>query len=268
MISNFLLLARSIAPLLYIVAAGGIVLAVRALWQARATLSQAQFRLEREQAEEKAGGAITRLVVFVQAGILVYLISTVMFDTWRDLNTTGEEAPPAEQAAEFRTAVPLEGDEGFVVPTRPADGLVLPQTPVPSPTPAGTLLPADDALGCIADQANIRLPGNGQVIYETESIIGTANIAEFGYYRFEIRNVETGRDFGVIGGVSSDYTSPVTDGPLGNIVPQNFAPGEYRFRMMVFDTSGISRAACEITLFMSDPIPTATPIGGGAPAAP
>ncbi|MFP4321519.1 MAG: hypothetical protein ACLFTK_03615, partial [Anaerolineales bacterium] len=121
----------------------------------------------------------------------------------------------------------------------------------------------------ISDQANIRLPGNGQVIYETESIIGTANIADFGYYRFEIRNLETGGDFGVIGGASSDYTEPVTDGPLGTIVPQNFAPGEYRFRMVVFDTAGVSRAACEITLFMSDHIPTPTPIGGApVPAAP
>jgi hypothetical protein len=67
----------------------------------------------------------------------------------------------------------------------------------------------------------------------------------------------------VIGGTASDYASPVTEGPLGSIVPQNFVPGEYRFRMTVFDASGSMRAACEITIFISEPLPTQTPIGAG-----
>jgi hypothetical protein len=122
----------------------------------------------------------------------------------------------------------------------------------------------------LADQAYIDVPVNGQVIFEVTAILGIATIADFGYYRFEIRDLAAGTDFAVIGGAQSDYTTPITarGGPLGSIIPQNFLPGEYRFRLVVFDRTGLPRATCEISIFISDPPPTPTPIGAGPQVSP
>ena len=261
--TRLLLLIRALAPLVYFVAAVGTVLGIRSLLRAMSMLSSAQFRLEREQAQQQGGRAITQIIVLVEVVVLVFMLSTTTYEAFDTFNqaVVTPSTPAPEQLLTFTPAAlggPLE------VPTQSSEDEFAPiRTPKPSPTAAGTLLPADDPTGCIADQANIDIPDNGQIITQVESIFGTANIENFGYYRFEIRSVEQGGDFGVIGGAAADYQSSVTNGPLGSIVPQNFLEGEYRFRMTVFDTSGVMRAACEITIFISEPLPTSTPIGAG-----
>lgn len=266
MISNALLFARALAPFLYFVAIVGVYFGVRRFLRALGRVRVAQFRLEREQAQEMGGRAITQIILMIELGILAFFASTVMYDTWTDLNTTEQQvAEEAEAAIPFRTAVPGDVGGEFATPTPVVSGQTIIQTPEPSPTPGGTLLPADAPIGCIAEQANINQPDNGQIVFEVETITGTADIENFAYYRFEIRDVLQGGSFGVIGGASSDYTVPVVNGPLGSIVPQNFAPSEYRFRLTVFDTGGVMRAACEITIFISDPLPTPTPIGAAPP---
>jgi hypothetical protein len=262
MITRLLLFIKTFSPAFYALAVLGILWNVRSLWIARRELAASQFQIEREQAEERGGCAISQVILLGQVIALVFLLSTVTYQAYDELNEAKE--PPATLApTQFGTTQPEDRQGVLTIPTRPPEGPQLVRTQPPSPTPAGTLLPADDAVGCIADQAMIETPDNGQVIFEVTSIMGIANIQNFRSYRFEIRNVEQGGDFGVIGGVSSDYTVPIPQvAPLGSIVPQNFAPGEYRFRLTVFDTGGMMRAACEITLFISEPIPTPTPIGG------
>ena len=268
--TRLLLLVRALAPIVYLLAAVGTFLGIRSLFRARGTLSVAQFRLEREQAQQQGGRAITQIIVLVEIAVLVFVLSTVTYRAFDDFNRSDE--PPTTPAPEqLRSSTPADLGGQLEVPTQSGDPEFAPiRTPKPSPTPAGTLLPAEDPTGCIAKQANIDIPDNGQIITQVESIFGTADIENFGYYRFEIRSMESGGDFGVIGGAASDYSSPVIEGPLGSIVPQNFLPGEYRFRMTVFDTSGVMRAACEITIFISEPLPTSTPIGAGVqvPTAP
>jgi len=259
--TRFFLLLRALEPFLYALAGLGILLGVRSFWNARQRLNYAQFSLEREQAEEQGGWAITQTLALGLVALLVFFLTGITFSAWQTFIGV-EQTPTPLASPAFGTLAPGAVGEGFVEPTRVGEEIILIRTPRPSPTPAGTLRPADAPLGCIEDQASIDIPDNGQVIFETEPIIGTANIENFGYYRFEIRSIDQSA-FGVIGGATSDYTVPVTAGPLGSIVPQNFAPGEYRFRMTVFDATGTMRAACEITIFLSDPLPTSTPIGGG-----
>lgn len=259
--SGFLTLVRNLAPFLYAIAGGLLLWGALSFIKARAQLLQARFRLERESAEERGGRSITLSIIALQVLILVFLLSTTTFNAWQEFagNVT---ATPIQQDIPFRTAIAVDVGGELIVPEREEEGLFLVSTPPPSPTPAGTLLPAPAPVGCIADQANISLPANGQVVFEIVPIMGTANISNFGQYRFEIRNVLTETQFGVIGGASSDHNVPVINGPLGSIVPQNFLPGEYRFRMVVFDNTVQMRAMCEITIFISDPPPTPTPIGG------
>lgn len=269
---NFLLLVESVAPAIYLICVIGMGFGLRSLMIARGELAFAQFRLEKDNAEELGGWGISLAIIAIQFMALVWLLTNVMLPTWQEIIGV-EVAEEGGEGPRFLTAIPGELGGPLVIPTGGGNsGPGIRPTQPPSPTPAGTLRPADPQEGCILDQASITIPNNGQVIFQTESIIGTANIQNFGFYRFEIRNVEEDDSFRVIAGAQgaqADYLDPVNNGPLGQIVPQNFLPGEYRFRLIVFDTSSNMRAWCEITVFISEPLPTPTPIGGGvAPGIP
>jgi hypothetical protein len=259
-LGRLLLLIRGIAPVLYILAAGGALLGLRSFLRARYDLRLSQFSLEREQAEERGGWAITQILLLIEVGILFFVLANVTYTAWDQHENPNAVVVTPSQTVAFSTGVPLDTGQSFTVPTPVQEGIEIRPTQPPSPTFAGTVQPADDPVGCLADQVNITLPSNGQVIFENQPVMGTANIQNFGYYRFEIRNIEEGGEFGVM---EADYTSPVTNGPLGQLIPQNFVPGEYRFRLAVFDTTGSTRGACEISVFFSDPLPTQTPIGAG-----
>jgi hypothetical protein len=264
--AQVLLLIKTFAPLFYLIGAGFLLLGLRSWWLAREELAFAQFRLEREQAQQWGGRAITQTVLSFQFIILVYLLAAVTYPAFDRLNRPAAAVAPVVNVQSFGTTVPEDRAGQLLVPTAGSTGVVLVQTQPPSPTFAGTVLPADDKVGCIADQATITIPNNGQLVYETISIRGVANIANFSFYRFELRSVDRGEAF--FGVIDGNYFVPVAEeGQLGNFIPQNFTPGEYDFRLAVFDNSGNLQAACEISLFVSDPLPTPTPIGG-VPAPP
>jgi hypothetical protein len=48
---------------------------------------------------------------------------------------------------------------------------------------------------------------------------------------------------------------------LGQFVPSFYQPGEYQFRVTVFDSTATLKAACTVNITISEPIPTATPSG-------
>lgn len=264
--SQILLMIKNFAVIFYAISFFALLLGIRRILRALGELSIAQFRLERENAEQSGGRGITQAVLSLQFMGLIFLLSTTTYQAISQQNPSDQ--PMIETINEFGTSVPVDNNGQLLIPTQASDGVVLLRTQPPSPTFAGTRLPADDPVGCLADQANIVIPNNGQVVFEAQPIIGVANVQNFGYYRFEIRNVSTGESsFGVIGGAASDYTVPVPEqGPLGSIIPQNFAIGEHQFRLAVFDTGGNIVATCEITVYISEPIPTPTPLTANVPS--
>ena len=52
----------------------------------------------------------------------------------------------------------------------------------------------------------------------------------------------------------------MVNGPLGDLLPLNFERGDYRFRLTVFDNTQTLVALCEISIRISDPPPTPTPL--------
>lgn len=142
------------------------------------------------------------------------------------------------------------------------DGEIIFSTPQPSPTPVGTIIPdAPDMVGCAQDSAWMHIPGNGQLVFESTTIMGVATTSNFAFYRFEVKKAQAGAEFAVLGG---DHTTQVTsEGPLGEIEPRLFTEmGEYRFRLTVFDNTQMPRSSCEITIHISTPPLTPTPIAG------
>ena len=241
---------------LYILSAAGLLWMAQRLNRARRELTVAQFKLEREQSQVRRATAITFGGLLIEFMIAVWAIAQMMAPTIRDMRT-GESARVAA-LERFVTSTPAS-NAPVVLDTggQQEEGPDIFATPVPTNTPVGTIIPeAADPVGCPRDSAWLHVPGNGQAIFEATPIIGTANVSDFSSYRFEIRQVGSDTQFGPIGG---DVTVPVTNGPLGEIVPLNFDLGEYRFRLVVFDNTRTVRALCEITIHIVEPPTTPTP---------
>jgi len=246
---------EKIAVGLYILSAAGILVAAWKLRQARQKLVVAQFKLERELALNKQARVITMGGLLIEFVIGVWAVANMVAPTLREIQLG--ESGQAALLERFVTSTPAVNPPVNLNPEGP---IVAEQdiyaTPLPTLTPVGTILPdAEEPVGCPEDSAWLLIPGNGQKIFEATTVIGTASIANFARYRFEIKEAGPDKPFAVMGG---DYTQPVINGPLGEIVPWNFIPGEYRFRLTVFDNTSQPRALCEVTIHISEP-PTATP---------
>jgi len=248
---------------LYMLSIGGLLFMAVRLRRARRELAISQFKLEREHAQVRQATAITLGGLLLEFMIGVWAITNVMAPTIRDirLSDTIDTNRPLER---FVTSTPASNaainlGSGEIS----SDDVILFKTPIPTNTPVGTILPeAADIVGCPEDKAWLYIPANGQLLFEATTVEGTANIADFAFYRFEIKRVGLDSEFAPIGG---DYTVPVVNGPLGEILPFNFPEGEYRFRLSVFDQTFMLKAVCEVTVHFSAPPPTATPIGTASP---
>ncbi|MBN1563839.1 MAG: hypothetical protein JXA10_08365 [Anaerolineae bacterium] len=260
MFESLVFLIRDVARGLYIISMGGILFMALRLRGARRELSMSQFTLEREHALVKQANAITFGGLMIEFLIAIWAIANVMAPTIDDIQA-GDQAggvPPMER---FVTSTPAPNPPVALGVDGAIDtGPDLFASPVPTVTPVGTIMPdAPDIVGCANDAAWIHVPGNGQLLFEATTVLGTASVSDFAFYRFEIKQAVTGAEFAPIGG---DKPVPVVNGPLGEILPFSLPTGEYRFRLVVFDNTQTLRASCEITIHISEPPPTATPIGG------
>ena len=246
---------------LYILTLGGLLYTAYRLNRARNELLLSQFKLEREHAQVRQASAITFGGLLVEFLIGVWAIANVMAPTLRDIRLDASVADPSRSLERFITSTPAPNAPIALGVGEPGpEGPFLFATPVPTVTPVGTIIPeAPAVVGCPTEDAWLHIPGNGQLVFEATTVEGTANISDFAFYRFEIKPARSGAEFSPIGG---DYTVPVVNGPLGEILPFNFPENEYRFRLSVFDKTNMLRAVCEITIWISAPPPTPTPIGG------
>ncbi len=268
---RFVFFVEQIAPGLYILCGLGVLLGMRSYYLARRAVAGAQFELEKELAQYHLANALTIVIAMVEIGLAVLAIARVVAPTLRALppQTTAPVAIAAETP--FVTAIPgsQTSAQGTATPGSIfAEGVEIPgledelnlapfATPTLTPTPVGTIIPdVPPALGCDTPDAMLTIPANGMVVFEATNVVGSANAADFAFYRFELKGPATNNAWTVL----ADYTVPVVQGELGQIVPTLLIPGEYRFRLAVFDITNTRRAFCEVTVIISQPIPTPTPI--------
>ena len=60
--------------------------------------------------------------------------------------------------------------------------------------------------------------------------------------------------------VKARHLADQVGGQLGQFVPAFYQPGDYQFRLTVFDITTALKAACTVNITISPPIPTLTPI--------
>jgi hypothetical protein len=256
-------LIEQVAPGLYILVGAGIVWMLRRWYRARINLRRTHFELERDIFRYQRANAFTILILLLELGLAVLGIQAVVVPTLR--STASETSVDVVIDPPFYT--PTAAQPQFGNSPIDASGVTLGSeqlvkvlaTPTLTPTPVGTILPNAPAIeGCTTPNATLQVPANGMLVFEPVNVIGTAFVDNFAFYRFEIKGPQTFNSFATI----RDYDRPVKEqGLLGQFVPAFYQPGAYQFRLTVFDVTNTLKAACTINMTITEPIPTATPLG-------
>jgi hypothetical protein len=122
-------------------------------------------------------------------------------------------------------------------------------------TPTGTLSPemltqfasqplqpaAANTQGCVPGQVEFTSPKPGEEIKGTIDLIGTVNISNFGFYKYEVAP-NGGSNWATI---SADRVT-VMNNSLGRWDTTALTPGDYQLRLVVTDNQGNSLPPCVI----------------------
>ena len=205
-------------PLIYIALAIGGLFAFRRMWHSWREWRDSVYGLEREFALRRLG----------QATAIALLILGLVF-------------------AEFFIAT-------FVAPSLPASDILATPTLNLLVTPAGTVAPGTTALaitqavpngmsGCVPDQIMITAPQPGDVVKGIVEIIGTANVPNFAFYKYEIAPMGT-QNWSPV----SASREPQVNESLGSWSTTSLTNGDYFLRLVVTDNVGKELEPCVLAV--------------------
>ena len=209
-----------------------VILGVLALWQVRKfvlaweELRGAYFGLEREEAQSKVNSAATMIVLLIVMAVAEFTIVTFVVPTVPGAN-------------------PL--------PTPSLDLLATPTITLPAPTqnpdetPGATSTPGEVAAaeGCTVGQVNLISPSNGSRISGNVSILGTADIPNFGFYTLEVA-----RPGDTIWLPNQVGQQTVKNDVLGAWDTTALSLGDYMLRLVVTDNVGNELPPCAIQVMV------------------
>lgn len=215
--------------LIYILLALGGLFAFRWLWKSWREWRDSVFGLEREFAMRRLSQALTvsLLILFLFIGEL-FLASFI--------------APtlPASDMLATPTMDLLDQAEGAFSAN-------------PSVIALGTGMPvsgllAASATGCILDELVLTSPKPGQEVSGTITLLGTVDIANFGFYKYEVS--PQGADAWT---TISAGRKMVRNGEIGFWDTSVLTPGDYQVRLLVTDNQGQAFPPCMIPVRVRAP---------------
>lgn len=229
---------------------------------AQTQLRTTYYELERAIYRQRSNAWVTSMVLLIEFALVIFGFQRVIAPTLRSYATEETQLVQPEdgiyvtEAPSFQSAAQISDEDVILNPTDPANAIQI--TPTLTPTPVGTILPnMPDPIGCDTDQAKLRIPTNGMVVFEPLEVIGQAYVDDFAFYKFELNGKSTFDQFAPL----AEYSQPSqAETSLGQFVPSQYEPGQYQFRLNVFDLTGTARATCMVTIVISLPIPTPTPL--------
>ncbi len=241
------------AVLLYVLSGVGALFYVWTAFQARRKRNLALFALEREAAVNKGLRSWLMAGVCVLLAFGVFAVSSFIVPNLPPEHA--EETPvisllftptanPTLPGPPTATAAPAAtlGPVPTVAPiATPLDRV--PDTPVPSPTDEGGDAPVLAA--CTSAGTQIISPSNGDYVSGIIQVLGTANLPDFSFYKFEIQWPDSEEWVTV-----QSFEIPVAGGVLGEWDTRPLAeqPGAYKFRLVVVDKTGNYPEPCVISV--------------------
>jgi hypothetical protein len=213
--------------LIYFVLAIGAAFGLRWSWRAWNEWRHARYSLEREFALRRLGQAVAALMLVV--GLFCLELFTATF------------AVPGLPAS---VVLPTGTLDVFATPTGTISAELATQLALtPRPEQGG-----GTGQGCIADKIEITSPKAGSEIQGTVDIVGSANVTDFGFYKYEV--APRGSD---TWGTISAGRDKVKNGSLGQWDTTALAPGDYSLRLVVSDNQGRALPACVIQIRIMPP---------------
>ena len=146
----------------------------------------------------------------------------------------------------------------FIAPSLPASDLLTTPTLDLLASPQATLLPGDatqPALtltaapvqsgmsGCVTDQIMITSPRSGEDVSAVVDLMGTANVPNFGFYKYEIALAGT-QNWATV----SAEREPKINELLGKWNTLSLSNGDYFLRLVITDNVGNSLEPCVIAV--------------------
>lgn len=206
-----------------------VVLGLFALWQLRKfilawdELRGAVFSMERDSAQARLNAAAVMLVLLLVVSIVEFMMVTFVVPTFPGVNPLS--TPTLDLLATATTTLsPLTQSNGGTSMTTPEITSSEEQIP-----------------GCIPDQIMISSPQDGAQVSGEIELIGTADIPNFGFYKYEI--ARPGETIWLPIQVGEDVRR---DEELGIWDTSTLDPGDYSLRLVVTDNQGNSLLPCMI----------------------
>lgn len=184
------------------------------------------FGLERENAQRHLNQAITGLVMLVLMGLVEFSVITFISPDYPGLNPL--PTPTLNILATPTTTL--------VSPTSAPGETPSAITPIPTFTPT-----PNQPNGCIPGQIELTDPKPGQELAVENKLIGTVNVPDFGFYKFEFSQPGSQTWFTISAG-----NQPVTNGELGNWNTSQLTSGDYLLRLVVVDNKTQPFPACVV----------------------
>ncbi|UCD43532.1 MAG: hypothetical protein JSV69_08045 [Chloroflexota bacterium] len=196
-------------------------------------LRKAAFGLERESAQSSLNQSAGMLVLLFVMGVGIFVLVSFVAPSFPASNPL--LTPTMDLLASPTTTLLAEGtDQNNATPT--VEDLSL--------TPTIAVV----GEGCVPGQIMLTEPVDGSEISDVIVVKGTANIQNFGFYKYELARpgepvwltIQAGRDI-------------IQDGDLGQWDTRTLAPGDYMLRLVVTDNQGESLEPCVIRVFVNNP---------------
>ena len=211
-----------------------LILGILAVWQIRNftvawdELRSAAFGLEQESARARLNWATTMLVLVFLLGVAEFGLVSFVFP---NIPGTDPLLTPTIDLLATPTTTLVAADEN---------------SGTDNSAPAATL-PAE-VIGCIPGQIEITFPPNGETIRDVVEIYGTADIPNFGFYKFEMSPVNNINWLTVQAG-----DVPTKDDRLGYWDTTRLQVGDYALRLVVTDNQGNALEPCTVQVRVEAP---------------
>jgi hypothetical protein len=190
-------------------------------------LRRAAFGMERDIAQGRLNQAALLLLLLLTMTMAEFSIVTFIAPTMPGTNPL--PSPTLNLlATATATLLPPPGESA------PGDATQLSETAQPTLAQAG-------GEGCTPGQVEITAPKNGDTVSGVVEVIGTADIPNFGFYKYEIARPNETVWLSINAGEQA-----VKEALLGEWVTSVLPPGDYQLRLVVADNQGKFQIPCVI----------------------
>lgn len=205
----------------------GAMFAIRGLVRARRQQTEAVFGLEIELARRHTRQAAALLCLVLVLALAEFVVVAFIAPL---LPTLAALSKPAGNVA--------------AVPTSTIPPEILQTLNATTPAATSTV----EISGCIPAQIMITSPTPGQEIRGKITLVGTADIPNFGFYKYEFSPLGTDVWFTVQAGREARQ-----DADLGTWDTSELIPGDYLLRLVVTDNRGQALPACVVPVRVRAP---------------